>query len=130
MGISFTNAEIVELNDFGRMRILAMLAGKPLPPKIAWTVSDIIEYVRERAKKYGATQKALADRHAIAEGATLESLAPEIRAEFDELNEITEEMPVEPITLPIKDATGREIWYEPIIFSALRKIIKREEAGK
>ena len=122
MGISFTNEELMSpaVN-----KALGALAGKPLPPKVAWTVADVLDYVNDRLKKHGKLQKALAERHGIKDGTPMDTLAPEIRAEFEQLNAITEDMPIEPIVLPEKDASGKEIWYEPIIFVALRKLIKR-----
>jgi hypothetical protein len=123
MSVKFTNAELVGM-PFGRA--LGMLSGKPLPPKLAWTVVDVIEFVNARCKQYSKIQKEIAERNKIKDGTAIDSLPEPLRKEFEELDALECEIPIEPITLPEKDAAGREIWYEPMIFVVLQKIIKHQ----
>lgn len=124
MGISFMNEEIEHQNF---KAALGLLVGKPLPVKTSWTVSDVIEWVNAQAKKCAAQRVDLGKKYEIKDKTPLSSLPAGVQKEFTDLDEMVVEMPVEPFTLPVKDAAGREIWYEPVIFSALRKLIKREE---
>ena len=140
--IVLTNAEAMDR----RIPIaLNMLANKAFGYKLCWAIADITEAVERQSKKYSKATMALFQAHGAKktqQGYAFDQLTgdevkdagkvpmPDVcKDELDKLADETMDHDIPLLELPskLKGKDGKDIdaEYEPLIFIALRKFIKR-----
>jgi len=140
--IVLTNAEAM---DRRMPMALGMLAQRSFGYKLAWAIADVTGIIEAQTKKYNAAITVLFQAHGakkVQNGYAFDQLTgdavkdtgkvPMPEACQDEVERLADEVmehSIELIELPVlvkgKDGKEFEAEYEPLVFIALRKFIKR-----